>query len=183
MPFLVTAVVLVGLLCIVDLLLTFAVLRRLREHTEELGRLSGAGHVSMGVDRDKLMGRELPEFSAITVDGAVVSRESLTGAVELVGIFSPGCSPCHAQAPLFVAEAARMPAGKTLALVAGSGAEADDLVQIVKGMTDVVLAPESMTVVNGLNIGAFPTFLRLDASGAIVDAAVSVQGLAELSRS
>lgn len=41
MPFLVTAVVLVGLLCAVDLLLTFAVLRRLREHTEELGRLSG----------------------------------------------------------------------------------------------------------------------------------------------
>ncbi|GLH98118.1 TlpA family protein disulfide reductase [Phytohabitans aurantiacus] len=183
MPFLVTAVVLVGLLCAVDLLLTFAVLRRLREHTEELGRLSGAGHGSMGVDRDSLMGRELPEFSAVTVDGAAVSRESVTGAVELVGIFSPGCNPCHAQAPLFAAEAARMPAGKALALVAGSGSDADDLVQIVKGATDVVLAPESMTVVNGLNIGVFPTFLRLDAGGSIVDAAVSVEGLAALSRS
>ncbi|GAA0941974.1 TlpA family protein disulfide reductase [Virgisporangium aurantiacum] len=183
MPFLAAAVVLVGVLCIVDLLLTFAVLRRLREHTDQLGRLSGAGGASTGVDRDRLMGRELPEFSATTVEGTAVSRESMTGEVELIGIFSPGCAPCHTQAPLFTEQAGRMAAGKTLALVAGSGSETEDLVQILKGATHVVLAPETMTVIKGLGIGAFPTFLRLDPGGAIVDAAVSVQGLAEFSRS
>ena len=183
MPFVVAAVVFVGLLCVVDLLLTLAVLRRLREHTAELARLSGAGPASMGVDRDQLIGQELPQFSATTVGGAAVSRESLTGEVELVGIFSPGCGPCLVQAPLFVEEAGRLAAGKTLALVAGSGSGADDLVQILEGATDVVLAPVSTTVVNGLSINAFPTFLRLDAGGAIVDAAVSIQGLTELSRS
>jgi thiol-disulfide isomerase/thioredoxin len=183
MPILVTVVVLVGLLCIVDLLLTFAVLRRLREHTEHLGRLSGAGDASTGIDRDKLVGRELPEFAATTAAGTVVSRGSVAGEVELVGIFAPGCSPCHAQAPLFAEKAGGMAAGKALALVAGSGSDADDLVQIFGAVSDVVLAPESVKVVNGLNIGVFPTFLRLDAAGAIVDAAVSVHGLAELSRS
>jgi hypothetical protein len=182
MPILVTAVVLVGLLCAVDLLLTFAVLRRLREHTEQLGRLSSAS-APQGIDREKLLGRELPEFSATTVEGAPVSRESLAGEVELVGIFAPGCNPCHAQAPVFADEARGMAAGKTLALVAGSGSDADDLVQMLKGTTDVLLAPDSMQVINGLSIGVFPTFLRLDASGAIVDANVSVESLAALSRS
>lgn len=183
MPFLVTAVVLVGLLCVVDLLLTFAVLRRLREHTEQLGRLSGAGNSSPGFDRDRFVGQELPEFSATTTDGAVISRESVAGTVELVGFFAPGCDPCLVQAPVFAEVAGGMAAGKTLVLVAGSGSDADDLVQIFKGVTDVVLAPEGMTVIKGLNIDAFPTVLRFDASGAIVDAAVSVPGLAELSRS
>lgn len=183
MPFLVTAVVLVGLLCAVDLLLTFAVLRRLREHTEELARLSAGGGASQGIDREKLLGRELPEFSATTTEGAVVSRERLAGEVELVGIFAPGCNPCHAQAPVFAAEASGMASGKTLALVAGSGSDADDLVQMLKGSTEVLTAPDSMQVINGLSIGVFPTFLRFDASGAIVDAAVSVEGLAALSRS
>jgi thiol-disulfide isomerase/thioredoxin len=183
MPFLAAVVVLVGLLCVVDLLLTLAVLRRLREHTDQLGRLSGAAeHASMGVDRDKLVGRELPEFSATTVDGAVVSWESVTGGVDLVGFFSPGCAPCLTQAPLFAGETGRLAAGRTLALVAGSGPDAEDLIQILKGATDVVLAPDSMTLVKGLGIGAFPTFLRLDAGGVIVDAAVSVRDLAELSR-
>jgi thiol-disulfide isomerase/thioredoxin len=182
MPMLVTAVVFVGALCILDLLLTFAVLRRLREHTERLGQLSGVGNPSAGVDRAALMGRELPEFTATTVDGAVVSRQSLTGEVELVGIFSPGCAPCHAQAPLFAAEAGALAAGKALALVVGSGADADELVGMLKGVGNVVTGQEGMKVVNGLSINTFPTFLRLDADGAIVDAAVSVRGLSTFSR-
>lgn len=182
MPLLVVAVVFVGALCILDLLLTFAVLRRLREHTERLGQLSGAGHASAGVDRAALMGRELPEFTATTVDGAVVSRESLAGEVELVGIFSPGCPPCHAQAPLFATEAAALPAGKTLALVAGSGRDADEFVGMLKGVGTVVTGQEGMKVVNGLSINSFPTFVRFDAEGAIVDAAASVPGLSMSSR-
>lgn len=179
MHFLVAAVVLVGLLCVVDLLLTFAVLRRLREHTEQLGRLSGASNSSPGVDLDKFLGRELPEFSTETVNGAVVSRESVTGNVELLGFFLPNCGPCHTQAPLFVDKARAIGGGKALAVVAGSGSDTDDLVQIFKDATDTVLDPASGGLVRGLNIDAFPTFLRLDSGGAVVAAANSVEGLAE----
>ena len=41
MAILVAAIGLVGLLCLADLLLTFGVIRRLREHTEQLAGLRG----------------------------------------------------------------------------------------------------------------------------------------------
>lgn len=41
MPFLITAVVLVGLLCALDLVLGLGVIKRLREHTEMLNNLNG----------------------------------------------------------------------------------------------------------------------------------------------
>lgn len=180
MPFLVAALVLVGGLCVVDLLLTFAVLRRLREHTEQLGRLSGASNSSP--DLDRLLGRELPEFSTETVDGAVVSRKSVTGNVELLGFFLPHCGTCHTQAPLFVDKARTIGAGKALAVVTGSGSDTDDLVQTFRNVTDTVLDPPGGELVSGLHIDAFPTFLRLDSGGVIVAAANSVEDLAEVSQ-
>jgi thiol-disulfide isomerase/thioredoxin len=178
MPVLVAAVVLVGLLCAVDLLLTFAVLRRLREHGEKLGRLPDVVDDDfLGFDRDRLLGAKLPEFSTETVQGAVVSRESVSGSVELMGFFRPGCSPCHEQAPHFIAEARAIGEGKALALVAASGSDADEMVQTFEAVADVVLDPTSREVLRGLEISAFPTFLRLDADGVIVDAAVSMEEL------
>jgi hypothetical protein len=169
MPILAAAVVLVGLLCVVDLVLTFAVLRRLREHTDHLDRLSSAGGTWSGIDRERFVGRELPEFSTETVNGA--------GGVELVGFFLPNCSPCHAEAPLFVDEARALGPGRALALVAGSGGDADDLVRMFDGVAQVVRDPTSGELVRALNVGAFPTFLRLDSHGAIVDAAISIKEL------
>jgi thiol-disulfide isomerase/thioredoxin len=169
--------VLVGLLCAVDLLLTFAVLRRLREHSGKLARLPDYDDRLVGVDQDRLLGLKLPEFSTETVQGTVVSRESVTGSLELLGFFRPGCSPCNEQAPRFLDEARALGEGKALALVDGSGSDTDDLVQMFNGVVDVVLDPASGEVRRELNIGAFPTFLRLDAGGAIVDAAVSMEEL------
>jgi hypothetical protein len=84
MHFLIAAVVLVGLLCAVDLLLTFAVLRRLREHAQRLGRLSAsasaAGNGTPGIDRDKLLGRELPEFSDAPRRGTHIPPEDTAAA-------------------------------------------------------------------------------------------------------
>src|ERR1041384_1123039 len=102
MMFLTAAVVLVGILCALDLFLTFAVVRRLREHTTELERLAGmalpgSGGSAPGV----LVGRSLPEPAAV---GAGQSR--------LVGFFDSNCSTCFEHAPEFAAVAgARTPGG------------------------------------------------------------------------
>jgi hypothetical protein len=180
MQFLVGTVVLAGTLCVVDLVLTFAVLRRLREHTERLSQLSAAGNSSPGIDRDALLGRALPEFSAKTVNGTVVSRESVTGSVELIGMFLPGCSPCRTQAPRFVDAARKLGSGRALAVIAGSGPDADHLIETFKDVTEVVIDPASGELITGLRLSAFPAFLRLNSVGAIVDAAVSVEALADV---
>lgn len=181
MPFIVAAVVLVGALCAVDLLLTFAVLRRLREHTGELARLAD-GHSASGPDLSHVVGQDLPDFSATSVAGALVSREVVAGSVELVGFFVPGCGPCHAQAPVFADRARDLPVGRTLAVVAGTGPDADDLVKLFSEVTEVLLDPAGSDLIKGLGIGVFPTFARLGADGAVVDAAVSIDGLKEPSR-
>ena len=81
MPFLIAAVVLVGVLCLFDLLLTFAVLRRLREHTAELQRLAGRPGFS-SYDPGMLVGHRLPE--AARASGAT-----------LVAFFDAQCDTCH----------------------------------------------------------------------------------------
>ncbi|HET6856330.1 MAG TPA: hypothetical protein VFH94_04445, partial [Streptomyces sp.] len=62
MPFVIATVVLVGLLCTLDLVLTVGVIKRLREHTELLAK-QGGGRMSLGP------GDEVGAFSATTVDG------------------------------------------------------------------------------------------------------------------
>jgi len=51
MAILVAAIGLVGLLCLADLLLTFGVIRRLREHTEQLAGLRGQDAPVTGLHR------------------------------------------------------------------------------------------------------------------------------------
>jgi hypothetical protein len=99
MPFLVAAVVLLAVLCLLNMMITFAVLRRLRSHEERLaarpaGRSSGV---------DALVGRELPEFDATSTAGAAVSRSDLLGQARVLGVFSATCEPCHEQARAFAA--------------------------------------------------------------------------------
>jgi hypothetical protein len=68
MPVLIGAVVVVGVLCLIDLLLTFGVIRRLREHTAMLARFQPGGDQVAG-----LTAGGTPEaFTATDNEGAVV---------------------------------------------------------------------------------------------------------------
>ncbi len=65
MAILVAAIGLVGLLCLADLLLTFGVIRRLREHTEQLAGLRGQDAPVTGLPYGAI-----PEpFTALTASG------------------------------------------------------------------------------------------------------------------
>ena len=65
MAILVAAIGLVGLLCLADLLLTFGVIRRLREHTEQLAGLRGQDAPVTGLP----YGATPEPFTALTVSG------------------------------------------------------------------------------------------------------------------
>ncbi len=165
MPFLIAAVVLVGMLCLVDLLLTFAVLRRLREHTTELERLAG-GPRTLPFDPSFLIGRTLPD----TATRAAPSPR-------LVGFFDADCGSCHEHAPKFAAEARP---GTSLAFVTGAGRQVQNLVDVVGRVSAVVVAEEAAAVAADLGIQVFPMFLLVDADGRIVRADTDADHLADM---
>ncbi|MEV4019595.1 hypothetical protein AB0J35_54850 [Nonomuraea angiospora] len=161
MPFLIVAVVLVGLLCLLDLVLTLGVLRRLRAHTAELERLAGTSTL-MPYDPRVLVGRTLPQDVA---------------GPRLVGFFDVGCDTCHERAPQFAAQAKGQSA---LAVISGAADEAADLVEVVGGVASVVTGEDALRLVQALDIHAFPTFLRTDEDGRVVAADTELTDLAAM---
>jgi len=178
MSVVIAAIVLVGALCLLDLLLTFGVLRRLREQSAELERLSagGAGGVPE-FDRDALVGRTLPQPAATTIGEAPVA---------VVGFFAAGCEPCHKQAPELVAwasgQAGERAGARAVAVVTGTGAGADELVEIFGDAVIIIAGPDGSRVATELGISVYPTFVRTGAGGAIVEAAFMVHDVLEPSR-
>jgi hypothetical protein len=164
MIFLIAAVVLVGALCVFDLLLTFAVLRRLREQSAELARLAGQAQFAP-YDPGVLVGRTLPRADADSVDRP-----------RLVAFFDVNCDACHEHAPQF-AVAAR--AHAAMAVISGAGPRLDDLVEMVGGVSSVITAERADNLVKAVGVEAFPTFLRVGPDGTIVEAQTELAALAE----
>jgi hypothetical protein len=110
MPYLVAAAVLLGVLCIVNLLIMLGILRRLRTQTTWTPKPMFA----------LSPGSAVGEFSAMTTTGEPVSSAGLAG---LVGFFSAGCAACHEVLPHFVERATQLPYGSVLAVVGGNDEE------------------------------------------------------------
>ncbi|GAA0913895.1 hypothetical protein [Nonomuraea longicatena] len=157
MPFLVAAVVFVGLLCLFNLVLMLGMLRRLRE----LASSGGGGHPTLlPYDPNVLIGRGLPE--------------DLIGA-GFVGFFDVGCDSCHEKAPRFAAEARGQVA---LEVVTGDVGKAEALAEQLSGVAQVLTGAAADRVVNGVGVQAFPMFLRTDAGGRVVAADTDLDDLA-----
>jgi thiol-disulfide isomerase/thioredoxin len=129
------AIVFVGLLAVLNLVLTFGMLRRLREHTEQLnGQLPElTGHVS--TDLIKKKGDRVGNFATETAHGVALSSDMLTGETVL-GFFAPGCSPCEQMLPGFIEYAAAMPGGRdsVVAVLAGDNPNSPEMVKKVTAL-------------------------------------------------
>jgi hypothetical protein len=162
MPYLVAAVMLLGVLCIVNLLFTLGILRRLRTRaTWTPGPMFALSP-----------GSTIGECIATTITGEPVSRDTLAG---LVGFFSAGCEACHEVLPQFMERAAQMPHGSVLAVVGGDDEE-----------TVRALAPVARVVVADLDGGpvarAFqntltPALYLLDDNHRVISAGVRLEEL------
>ncbi|MGW1077954.1 TlpA family protein disulfide reductase [Streptomyces sp. NPDC002537] len=160
MPVLIAAVVLVGALCTLDLILTLGVVKRLREHTALISKLASS---SPGRPPVIGVGEEVGEFSAVAVDGDVVTRESLVGDT-LVAFFSPSCGPCHEMLPKFVEYARAVDGGRdqVLAVVVGSPDRAKSQVTELSPVARVVVEGGSEAVLaDAFQIKGFPTLLKV----------------------
>jgi len=120
--FLAVAVAVLAALVIVDLVLSAAIIRRLRETEAKLIETTTPPASGLPI------GAAMPEFAS--PDGQVSSSD-INGGPALIGFFSAGCRHCPAQAEALADRADEM---------AGSGLRVVSFLTVGEGMTDE-LAP------------------------------------------
>ncbi|MFC5831181.1 TlpA family protein disulfide reductase [Nonomuraea insulae] len=143
---------LVGVVALLDLVLTVGVIRRLREHTQMFSEMTDSGEVMAEA------GSEIAAFDAIATDGGRVENP------KLIGVFSPGCPACEERMPLFVDRAAGHDRASVLAVIAGADDAAAQYRSRLEPVARVVVEQPGGTVTTALQVKGFPAFAVLDGS-------------------
>jgi len=162
----------VGLVALLNLLLTMGVIRRLRDHTTQLARV--AVHAE---DAILPAGSRVGDFEVTTTDGESVSADGLAGRT-LVGFFSPGCPACERLLPAFTAYAASVPGGRqrVLAVVVGDSDEVSGHVETMRGYARVVRAGHDAEVLVAFGVRAFPGVCMVEPDRTVVTAGSDLTG-------
>jgi hypothetical protein len=163
---LIALAVFAGALCLLNLVLTLGVVRRLREHAERIAELSPEPPNAM-----RAVGTLVEPFDASSVEGRPLSREGLRG-LTLVGVFSPDCPACAERLPLFLDYAGSFAGGRdqVIALVVGTPQEAADHVAALSPVAHVVVASMQDSITQALGVRGFPAFGVLDGDGRVLTA-------------
>ena len=171
MPYLVAAVMLIGAICLVDLLLTVGVIRRLRQHADLLSKLPGVGY-ELPEGPPLAAGTRPADFTATTTAGETVTPASL-GAQTVLGFFMSQCQPCSELLPKFMRYAAELPAShpRPLAVVVGDDAQAAEYAERLGEVARVVAEPMLGPVSTAFSVQGFPAVAILDEQGVVAAAA------------
>ncbi|TMR22377.1 TlpA family protein disulfide reductase [Nonomuraea turkmeniaca] len=161
MPYLIVAVVLVGVLCMLNLLLTVGVIRRLRKQAASAAFLPP---MAEGL----AIGEKLPEFSATTTDGEPISDE-LLGGPALIGFFSPSCQPCRELMPRFIDHARQSSAAVLAVVVTDSAEEAVADVERLTEVARVVVEEPQAAIQSAFQVVGYPTVFLIGADGRVTD--------------
>jgi hypothetical protein len=162
MPVLVAAVGLTAALCLVNLLLTFGVVRRLREHGQMLSEPRTPPEVT-----GLLPGESPGAFTAVSAAGKHLS--DATG-VRIAAFFSTTCSVCPERVEPFISYVNAHGLGRddVLAVIVGNGQPdglttyADQLASVATVCTE---PDQGGGVSTAFKVTGFPAFCLLDDSG------------------
>jgi hypothetical protein len=150
MAVLIAIVLLVGAMCLLDLLLTFGVIRRLREHTETLERLVG---MNAGTANAPAVGRSAGPITASTVDGEPISLAGTTAVI----FAATGCETCHRELPDLVAWAGARDRERVLVVVSTSQSDdGEEFATALGKVAKVVLDPDPWPVCEAFDVRSFP---------------------------
>ena len=157
------AAVTVAIVCtVLNLLLTFGVIRKLREHDSLIAAARpGHGHA----DGTLPAGAAVAAVSATTLDGRAVSSIRAGGAL-LVGFFSPGCQPCEERIGEFIRYHERT-AVAALAIVVGDG-DTGPHVSRLSGHVDVVVEPANGAFGTAFQVTSYPALCLVDSAGVVL---------------
>jgi cytochrome oxidase Cu insertion factor (SCO1/SenC/PrrC family) len=156
--FLSAAVVLLCLLCAFDLLLTFGVIRRLRQHTEQLADLRTKPAIT-----GLTIGGDVGAFESRTIDGQSVTSAGLTGDT-VVAFFSTTCAACHERLPEFLEHVAAVGVHtRVLVVVAGPAEKTPTMVPALAAVAEVVREEDDQDAMStAFSVRGYPVLFRLE---------------------
>jgi hypothetical protein len=155
---LLAAVVVLTAVVLVDLALTLAIVRRLRQQADQPTTF-------VDPHLQRLVGQAVPEVSATATDGTAVTAQLLRGGTTFVAFVATGCGACHDDLPRLRDHLAQLRSGGMGTLVVVDGDVDDELVTALTGVAPVVVEPDGdgrRPLLGGLGIDAYPTYLALD---------------------
>ncbi|GAA3388438.1 peroxiredoxin family protein [Cryptosporangium minutisporangium] len=161
MELLAAIVAVLAVLVLVDLVLSAAIIRRLRQTETTLIELRTPPDTGLPV------GATMPEFSAVNGD---LSSRDLVGEPAVIAFFSTGCPHCPAQAERLAARADELAGHGTrvVSVLAVAEGTTDDLTPTLRkaGRLLTESGPDGLMAVFGET--ATPSFLLFDAEGRLM---------------
>lgn len=159
-----------ALLVVVDLALTLAVIRRLRQHMP--------GSHQADPPFSKMVGRPVPDFTTTATDGSEVTAEALRTGRAFVAFLAVGCGGCHDQLPQLREHVAKLrDAGEhVLVVVNGSDAGASEFVDAFGHDAHIVVENDDASLNAAFGIDGYPTYLVVD-DGVVADVHVFTKEL------
>jgi thiol-disulfide isomerase/thioredoxin len=167
MPLLTAAVVLVGILCVIDLLLSFGIIRRLRQQNETLRLVQERVAANTEPDIALPAGASIGAFASTAVSGTELSTVDVIGRPLLVGFFAPGCEPCKERMPEFLEYATRFD-GRVIAVAAGGADETADMVTRLGEVGEVVVEHDGGPVHQAFGATGYPALCLVDGDGVVI---------------
>jgi thiol-disulfide isomerase/thioredoxin len=150
--------------CLVNLLLTVGVVRRLREHADLIARSSSAPPPPLRP------GSPVPGFAELA--GVEAGSEET-----VIGFLSPGCEPCRTLLPGFLERAGAV--GSSLAVVVGGAELAREYTDRLTPHVKVAVEEMGGPLTSAFQVTVFPTFFVVASDGTVLG---SGNGLAALER-
>jgi hypothetical protein len=158
MMYLVATVIVIGAVTVLNLVLTYGVIRRLRQHTDLLSKRA----TPPSQDLMRPVGTTVDDFDVAADDGGRVVRAGLSGYAAIAFV-SPGCQPCTDLTPRLLT-AGR--AGHVLAVVLDHPDDAEYRAQLSAAAT-VIGGAASQPVIDAFGVSGFPAVCRVDDHGVI----------------
>jgi len=158
MLYLTAALVLFGGLSLLNLALSAAIIRRLRD--QQASSTAAQGLLPPG--------ETVAQFDSHTLDGRQVALDDITPGM-VVAFFSPTCGACEKALPGFLSEMASDPGMpmKALAVVVGAADQADHLISQLAEVARVVPPGESGPVVQAFAVSGYPSFFLIGDNGVV----------------
>jgi hypothetical protein len=158
MTLVVVAVAVIGAMSCVNLLLTYGVIRRLRQQdtTASQPGLPALPNVQPAV------GQSLPAFAAMSVDGTDVTGETVSTGPAAIGFFSTSCPPCREELPQFLTAVGYLDRRRIIVVVNDDNADGtvlDAFRARADGVCELVVEPTLGPVASTFKVSVFPTML------------------------
>ncbi|MET8454279.1 TlpA disulfide reductase family protein [Streptomyces sp. NPDC005209] len=164
MAYVTAAVVLLGLLSLLNLALVYGVVRRL--HTSDPA-LSGPGR---GPDKVLGPGGAVAPFTALDTDGRQLTLDDLTEKLTVL-FLAPWCAACQELLPLMAERAAAYGPERLWAVIevdpAQEGGGVAEYVERLAPVARVVVVREGDELVEAFQLTGMPTYVEMGAGGIV----------------